>query len=92
MKPHIRSGDTVFHDPSGETWVVAFVEGDRLSPCGWPPTMASVADCELLQSCTDAKHREMLETWAIKGGEDFRTVACQHQLLELNRGHVGAGI
>lgn len=92
MKPHIRSGDTVLHKPSGETWAVAFTEGSELSPCGWPPTRAKIIDCELVHSCTDAEHREMLEAWAIKGGGDFRTVACRHQLFELNRAYVGTGI
>ena len=32
----IDTGDTVKHGPTGETWVVAYVQGDRLAWCGWP--------------------------------------------------------
>lgn len=48
----IRAGDTVLHRPSGETWVVCGVNYDRgqLIPCGWPfPTLAMLADCELVE-------------------------------------------
>ena len=32
----IDTADHVKHGPSGETWVVAYVEDDRLAWCGWP--------------------------------------------------------
>jgi hypothetical protein len=40
----IDTADHVLHGPSGETWVVAYVEGDRLAWCGWPEGEAKLAD------------------------------------------------
>lgn len=48
----IMAGDTVFHRPSGETWVVCGVNHDmgELIPCGWPfPSLARLEDCTLLE-------------------------------------------
>jgi hypothetical protein len=55
----IRAGDEVLHGPSGETWVVKRVNGDRLEWCGWPPGRARVEDCTLTQACSDAEHQAM---------------------------------
>jgi len=49
---NIDTGDIVHHSPSGEDWVVAFVEGDMLSPLGWPETIAKVSDCTLIKKAT----------------------------------------
>lgn len=48
----IDTGDTVHHGPTGEDWLVAFVDGDKLSPLGWPETVAKLADCTLLKKAT----------------------------------------
>jgi hypothetical protein len=50
----LKAGDTIKHGPSGETWVVAAVspDGKDILCCGWPETMAAVADCELLKACS----------------------------------------
>ena len=48
----IDTGDTVHHEPTGENWIVAFVDGDVLSPLGWPETVAKLADCTLLKKAT----------------------------------------
>lgn len=61
--PRIRCGDHVDHK-SGEQWVVAYVEGDRLAWCGWPPGTAAVADCVLVKSCDDAEHLHWLKLCA----------------------------
>lgn len=48
----IMPSDTVLHKPTGETWVVCGVDHQRgdLIPCGYPfPTLAKVADCELVE-------------------------------------------
>lgn len=60
----IDTGDTVKHRPSGETWTVACVEGNRLSWCGWPEGTAAVADCELVEKATTEERRKLLEEWA----------------------------
>ncbi len=52
----MRGGDTVKHRPSGETWVVAYVDGDSLSWFGWPYGEAKIADCELVEACSDSQH------------------------------------
>jgi hypothetical protein len=52
-----RCGDHVLHRPSGETWVVAWCEGDDLAWCGWPNGMARASDCEIVKQATDAEHR-----------------------------------
>ena len=49
----IRSNDTVFHRPSGETWVVCGVDNEKgeLIPGGYPfPTLAKLSDCELIEA------------------------------------------
>lgn len=41
----IDTGDTVYHRPTGETWIVAGVDGAYLWPVGWPPGRANLTDC-----------------------------------------------
>ena len=52
-----RCGDTVLHRPSGETWVVAWCEGEDLAWCGWPNGLAMTADCDTVSAATDDEHR-----------------------------------
>ena len=49
---NIDTGDTIHHGPTDEDWIVAFVDGDTLSPLGWPETVAKLADCTLLKKAT----------------------------------------
>lgn len=83
----MKAGDVVFHRPSGERWMLAYCDGDRLSACGWPESIAQAADCDLVTSCSPEKHREMLETWASKqtldGQGDHRVGVCDRQLKAL---------
>jgi hypothetical protein len=55
-----RCGDHVLHRPSGETWIVAWCEGDDLAWCGWPNGMARTADCDVTIRVTDEAHRSMV--------------------------------
>lgn len=48
----IDSGDIVHHIPTGEDWIVAFVDGANISPLGWPETVAKLSDCLLLEKAT----------------------------------------
>lgn len=50
----INCGDTVFHRPSGETWLVAAADhtADDLMWCGWPEGMARVSDCKVVRRAT----------------------------------------
>jgi hypothetical protein len=53
----------VLHKPTGETWVVAFVERGLLACCGWPFTMVPLEQCEMVKAASkderDALLREM---------------------------------
>lgn len=63
----IDTGDTVLHGPTGERWVVACVQGDRLSWCGWPEGTANLADCVLVEK---ASPESKAETTSSDGGDE----------------------
>ena len=56
----IDTADHVLHGPSGENWVVAYVEGDRLAWCGWPEGEAKLADCTLTKKATPEQRDKLL--------------------------------
>jgi hypothetical protein len=60
----MRAGDTVLHKPTGEEWLVAYVEGDDLAWCGWPDGLARTGDCELVRACSDEEHVRRLRALA----------------------------
>lgn len=64
----IDTADHVHHAPSGEDWVVAYVRGDCLAWCGWPPGEAALADCTLLKQATQAERDKLLHEMANSGG------------------------
>ena len=64
----IRAGDIVHHKPTGEDWVVAYVDGEYLAWCGWPDGRAKLADCQLKKSCTDEEHIKWLREIAESSG------------------------
>jgi hypothetical protein len=69
----VRTGDTVRHEPSGEEWLVAYVEGTDLVPCGWPLTFAKVSDCKLVTACSDEESTALLNRMAdMRDGGDVR--------------------
>jgi len=67
-----RAGDIVYHAPTGEEWVVAYVSGDRLAWCGWPEGEAALSDCTLVKACTDDEHLRILRDMARAGGTRAR--------------------
>ena len=67
----IDTGDYVKHGPTGESWVVAYVQGDRLAWCGWPEGEASLSHCTLEQKATPEKRAQLLADMA-KLGDDAR--------------------
>jgi len=85
----MKSGDTVKHIPSDETWLVAMVDGDDLWPCGWPETLAKIEDCVLIRSCSAEKHEEMLKS-CIRMGRC--TWLAQRALEDLHLAFIGAYI
>lgn len=65
----IDTGDAVRHGPTGEEWLVARVEGNRLSWCGWPPGgWTELADCTLVRKATQESRAKLLEDLAAGDG------------------------
>jgi len=58
-----RCGDVVRHCPSGEEWLVAYADGDDVSPTGWPDCIAKASDCDLVRAATDEEHRAHVVEW-----------------------------
>ncbi len=77
----IDTGDQVTHTPSGETWIVAFVDHDRLWWCGWPEGTAALADCVLVQKASAAERHNLLVAMAKSDGARARYA--QRQLEEI---------
>ncbi len=66
------TGDYVKHAPSGESWVVACVDGEDLYWCGWPPGRARVTDCVLIRKATPEYRKELLHELASMLTDDHR--------------------
>lgn len=79
----MRTGDTVLHKPTGETWLVACAHEDRdeLYWMGWPPGCARLSDCELMRACSDEEYRGYLQAIAEIRGSDHRG-GCAKRTLE----------
>lgn len=77
----MRTGDRVYHRPSGETWLVAAVWPDRddMAWCGWPDGLARMSDCDLVRACDDEAHWKLVEQIA-KGATGTRARYCQDLL------------
>jgi hypothetical protein len=82
----IRAGDTVHHEPTGEDWVVAYVDGDYLAWCGWPAGEAKISDCWLKKSCTDEEHVKWLHDIAKADGKRGRRARLALEDLPTLRG------
>ncbi len=79
----MKTGDSVKHGPTGETWLVAYVEGDYLAWCGWPEGEAKVADCTLVRECSEEESIEILRDMANISGPSRRQRYAEHRLREL---------
>lgn len=79
MTETIDTGDYVHHGPSGEDWVVAYVQGEHLAWCGYPFGEAKLADCTLIQKAPPAARQERLESMA-KAGNDPRAEYARRRL------------
>jgi hypothetical protein len=75
-----RAGDVVHHVPTGEEWVVAYVDGKYLAWCGWPDGVAQTSDCRLKTSCTDDEHLRLFHDISQSAGKRARMAR-----LELER-------
>ncbi|MBR0687315.1 hypothetical protein JQ594_15395 [Bradyrhizobium manausense] len=67
-----RAGDIVHHEPTGEDWLVAYVDGENIAWCGWPAGEARAADCWLKTSCSDEEHLRWLREIAKSDGKRAR--------------------
>lgn len=87
-----RAGDVVRHRPTGEKWVLANDEEDgRVSPCGWPCSMADAKDCALLEKASDERRLETLTRLAglvpdERDGPDHRVNTARRQLKDFEAG------
>lgn len=84
----IDTGDHVFHTPSNETWLVAYVEGKYLIPCGWPACFAKISDCVLTKKATPYERNNLLREMATPNGyewnSDSRHLAAKRMLSSMN--------
>jgi hypothetical protein len=64
----IDTGDVVKHKPTGEEWIVAFVEGDRLAWLGWPEGTANLSDCTLIEKAQFQRRIYWLRQMAMSSG------------------------
>jgi len=64
----IDTGDHVLHGPTGETWVVAYVRGDRLAWFGWPEGEAALSDCTLVRKASVDERMSWLRDMAASNG------------------------
>ena len=78
--PLFDTGDTVFHRPTKETWLVAFVHGGRLTCCGWPESIAPISDCVLVQKATPEQRFNLIQDMAAMSGSDRRKSYALEQL------------
>ena len=58
------TGDVVRHGPTGEVWLVAYVDGQHLAWCGWPSGHALVSDCTLVKKATPEERIALLRQLA----------------------------
>jgi hypothetical protein len=70
LRPPFRTGDSVLHGPTGETWVVAYADPATgcMSWLGWPAGRALIADCTLAKRATDEDHQRWLRDLVRSGG------------------------
>jgi hypothetical protein len=67
----IETADIVKHNPTGEKWLVAYVENDRLCACGWPETLAKLSDCTLVKKATEDKKQNLINELAAMSGHEY---------------------
>ena len=81
----IDTGDTVKHLPSGETWVVACVHENNLSPVGLLQVWAELSDCVLIKKATAQQKQDLLiQMAAMRNTEDYRCRYAKHVLGRSN--------
>lgn len=79
--PEIDTADHVYIECLDETWLVAMVEGGRVTCCGWPESTIEVDKCELLEKATEAERLALLRDMAASSGR--RLGYAQRRLKEI---------
>ena len=72
MGTQIDTGDHVHHGPTGEDWVVAYVQGDRIAWCGWPCGESRLEDCRLIRAASEEERLALLKQIADMSTDDPR--------------------
>lgn len=80
----MRAGDVVHHEPTGETWLLAWAENLQVCAMGWPETVAALGDCTLIKAASDEEHRKALTDVVESGvgdhGYSYRYSVARRQL------------
>lgn len=76
----IDTGDTVFHRPTAERWLVACVDGEELHWCGWPEGRAKLSDCKLVRKASPEQRVDMLHNLASMNNDGHRKSHAQQTL------------
>lgn len=84
-KREFRTGDVVFHKPSGEQWLLAWADDVYVYPYGWPDSRAEAVDCKLLEAASDEKHAKCLAEVAESKSDRYSTRAARHHLKTLSQ-------
>jgi hypothetical protein len=48
----------ILHKPSGETWLALHIDGSAVYCAGWPPTIARLTDCEIIEDLGELDEQE----------------------------------
>ena len=67
----IETADIVKHGPTGEKWLVAYVERDKLCACGWPESLAQLSDCTLIKKATEEEKQQLTQSLAAMSGSEY---------------------
>lgn len=82
----IDTGDTVFHRPSREAWLVAYVTGTVERPLlcasGWPESLVPLSDCLLVDKATPAERDAMLRRMSEGPVSDTRVSYARRRLSQ----------
>lgn len=78
----IDTGDVVYHKPTGEEWVVAYVRDDRLAWLGWPSGTAHLSDCTLIEKVSAEVRLRTLRDMERSGDSRFADHA-RRELMEI---------
>lgn len=68
----MRTGDSVYHIPSQEEWVVAWADyqSGYMAPCGWPECEAKIVDCVVVRRANDAEADKLIRDLEKSGRRD----------------------